>query len=113
MTHESTDRMLGLNEFFAASEARVDRWRTLTRVAKSLSATGPYPVDGVRHDPKEVLAELAPLEELCGYPGPRVMAQLHERLLRGDRGGFARMTQRISNALLSNSYRDDPESWTS
>jgi arginine decarboxylase len=105
--------MLGLNEFFAASEARVDRWRTLNRVAKSLAATGPYPVDGVRHDPKEVLAELAPLEELCGYPGPRVMAQLHERLLRGDRGGFARLTQRISNALLSNSYRDDPESWTS
>ncbi len=113
MTHESTDRMLGLNEFFAASEARVDRWRTLNRVAKSLAATGPYPVDGVRHDPKEVLAELAPLEELCGYPGPRVMAQLHERLMRGDRGGFARLTQRISNALLSNSYRDDPESWTS
>src|SRR5690348_16557366 len=103
MTHDSTDQMLGLNEFFAASEARVDRWRTLNRVAKSLASTGPYPVGGVRHDPKELLAELTPLEELCAYPGPRLMAQLRERLLRGDRAGFARLTQRLSTALLSNS----------
>lgn len=40
MSTISTDRVLGLNEFFAASEARVDRWRTLNRVAKALAGTG-------------------------------------------------------------------------
>ena len=37
MSTGSTERIVGLNEFFAASEARVDRWRTLNRVAKAVS----------------------------------------------------------------------------
>ena len=54
-----------------------------------------------------MLAELAPLEELCAYPGPRLMTQVHERVQAGDWTGFSRLVQRISSALLSNSYRDD------
>ena len=111
MSTTSTDRVLGLNQFFAASEARVDRWRTLNRVARALAATGPASVGGLRLDPKELLAELAPLEEFCAYPGPGLMARVHERLQTGDRTGFARLVQRISGALLSNSYRDDVEPW--
>ena len=107
MTTASNDRVLGLNEFFAASEARVDRWRTLNRVAKALAAAGPRPAGGSGQDPKALLAELQPLEDLCGYPGPRLMGQVHERLQTGDWTGFARLVQRISGALLSNSYRDD------
>ncbi len=38
MATPSSDRIIGVNEFFAASEARVDRWRTLNRVAKALAA---------------------------------------------------------------------------
>ena len=52
MTTASNDRILGLNEFFAASEARVDRWRTLNRVAKALAATGRRPAGGPRHGPE-------------------------------------------------------------
>ena len=111
MSTVATDRVLGLNEFFAASEARVDRWRTLNRVARALTATGPGAASGLRLDPKELLVELAPLEGFCAYPGPGLMAQVQERLQAGDRTGFARLVQRISNALLSNSYRDDVEPW--
>ena len=111
MSTTMTDRVLGLNEFFAASEARVDRWRTLNRVARALTATGPGAAGVLRLDPKELLAELAPLEGFCAYPGPGLMAQVHERLQTGDRTGFARLVQRISSALLSNSYRDDVEPW--
>jgi len=110
-TATNDNRTLRLNEFYAASEARVDRWRTLNRVARTLAGTGRQPAVGLPHDPKELLAELAPLEELCGYPGPRLMAQVYERLQAGDRSGFARLVQRISTALLSNSYRDDLEPW--
>ena len=110
-TTSNTDRILGINEFFVASEARVDRWRTLNRVAKALAASGGRPAGGSGPDPKALLAELAPLEDLCGYPGPRLTAQVHERLQTGDWTGFARLVQRISGALLANSYRDSQEPW--
>jgi arginine decarboxylase len=111
MTTTATDRIVGLNQFFAASEARVDRWRTLNRVAKALAAGGARPAGGQGPDPKAILDELQPLEDLYGYPGPRLMGQVHERLQTGDSTGFARLVQRISGALLSNSYRDDHEPW--
>jgi arginine decarboxylase len=101
---------MDVRDFFYAAEARIDRWRTLNRVAKALAGTGLRPV-GVAEDPKALLAELQPLEDLCGYPGPRLLAQVHERLQTGDWTGFARLVQRISGALLSNSYRDDQEPW--
>jgi arginine decarboxylase len=111
MATPSSDRIIGVNEFFAASEARVDRWRTLNRVAKALATGGPRPAGGHGPDPKALLAELQPLEDLCGYPGPGLMAQVHERLKGGDWTGFARLVQKISGALLANSYRDDQEPW--
>ena len=81
MSSMMTERVLGLNEFFAASEARVDRWRTLNRVARALAA-GPGAAGAPRLDPQELLAELAPLEGFCAYPGPGLMAQVHVRLGR-------------------------------
>src|SRR6185503_5698773 len=110
MATPSSERIIGVNDFFAASEARVDRWRTLNRVARALAGGGVSPAGGHAGDPKALLAELAPLEALCGYPGPRLMSLVHERLQTGDFTGFSRLVQRISGALLSNSYRDDPES---
>ncbi len=102
---------MDVRDFFYAAEARIDRWRTLNRVAKALAGTGPRPGAGPGEDPKAILTELQPLEDLCGYPGPRLMTQVHERLQTGDWTGFARVVQRISGALLSNSYRDDQEPW--
>src|SRR4029077_19651730 len=94
-------------EFFAASEARVDRWRTLNRVARAQAGSGPGAAGGLRLDPKELLAELAPLEGFCAYPGPGLMAQVHERLQTGDRTGFARLVQRVSRAALRISHPGD------
>jgi arginine decarboxylase len=105
------DTTIDLRDFFSAAEARIDRWRTLNRVAKVLAGGGVSPAGGHAEDPKALLAELAPLEDLCGYPGPRLMTQVHERLQSGDWTGFARLVQRISSALLSNSFRDDHEPW--
>jgi hypothetical protein len=47
-----------IRDFFYAAEARVDRWRTLNRVAKALAATGPRSGAGSGDDPKAILAEL-------------------------------------------------------
>ena len=94
-----------LSDFFSLADARVDRWRSLLRVARSLAGE----VKGHEASLQQataLLAELAPLEELCAYPGPRLLAQVHERMKNGDWAGVARLVQRISAALLDNSYRD-------
>jgi arginine decarboxylase len=112
MTKSTPDSAtMDLRDFFSASEARIDRWRTLNRIARVLAGSGSRPPGGAGEDPKALLAELGPLEDFCGYPGPRLMTQVHERLQTGDWAGFARLVQRISGALLSNSYRDDQEPW--
>src|SRR6185295_18997609 len=96
-------RPMELRDFFSAAESRIDRWRTLNRIAKALASASPRPASGPGEDPKALIAELTPLEELCGYPGPRLMAPVRERLQTGDRTGFARLVQRISGALLAGS----------
>ncbi len=71
---------IDLRDFFSATEARVDRWRTLNRVAKTLAGGGRPPASGSGDDPRTLLAEVGPLEALCAYPGPRLMTLVHERL---------------------------------
>jgi arginine decarboxylase len=100
----------GLNSYFSLAQARVDRWRAVHRAARALAA-GSTQSDALRAQAAEELKALAPLEELCAYPGPRLMALVHERLQARDWAAFARLAQRISMSLLSNSYRDDAEAW--
>src|SRR5687768_10218359 len=99
----------GVRSFFSAAEERAERWRELHRVAKDMAASG----QGDKAQAKALLAGLAPFEDLCGYPGPSLMARVNQRVKEGDGAGLARLTQRISISLLSNSYRDDAEAWKS
>lgn len=99
----------GFSRFFSASEARIDRWRDVNRIAKALA--GGHDAATLRKSAAAVLEELAPLEEFNAYPGPHLMAQVRERLHAGDATGLARLVARISGALMSNSYRDDAEAW--
>ena len=73
----------GLSGYFSVSQGRVDRWRSVHRLAKSLAA-GTGKDEAARARAADELAALEPLEELCGYPGPGLMAQVHERLQAGD-----------------------------
>ena len=101
-----------LSDFFSLADARVDRWRSLLRVARRSRAKSRV-TRASSQQASALLAELAPLEELCAYPGPRLLAQVHERMKNGDWAGVARLVQRISAALLDNSYRDSIEAWRS
>ncbi len=100
----------GVRSFFSAAEERAERWRELHRVAKALAAGGGQ---SETQQAKALLTQLAPFEDLCAYPGPSLMARVNQRLKEGDGAGLARLTQRISISLLSNSYRDDAEAWKS
>ncbi|HET7537081.1 MAG TPA: hypothetical protein VFJ90_11535, partial [Candidatus Didemnitutus sp.] len=99
---------LDLKDFFSASEARIDRWRSLHRVAQALGAR---PSDKLRAEAVALLGELGPLEDYQAYPGPHQMAQLQQRLSTGNWAVFARLVQRISAALLADSYQEDPKAW--
>jgi len=100
-----------LSNFFSASEGRLDRWRTLHRIAKMLVGAADRDAETIWQEAQKLLADMGPIEDFCGYPGPRLMAQLNGRLQTADRIGFARLVQRISSALLTNSYRENPEAW--
>jgi len=101
----------GLNEFFSASEARIDRWRSLNRIARTLNTQPAEDVSALRQEAAEILDELQPIEDLNAYPGPYLTEQVRQRLAEGDWTGLTRLVQRISGALLSNSYRDDRQAW--
>ena len=103
---------LSLNQFFSAAEARIDRWRTLTRITRTAESGTGANSDSLRKQISAVLEELTPLEELNGYPGPHLMEYLRQRLQTGDWKGLARLVQRIGAALLSNSYREGPDAWS-
>ena len=101
-----------LSSYFSMSQARADRWRTVHRLARTLAGGTPRP-DETRDRIVQELAGLAPIEELCAYPGPRLLTVMRERLQTSDYQGVERLAQRISISLLSNSYRDDAEAWRS
>lgn len=102
---------MDLVNFFSAAEGRLDNWRKLHRIAKTLVGASEGNTENSRQEAQALLNNMTPLEDFCGYPGPRLMTQVQERLQTGDRTGFTRLVQRISNGLLTNSYRDSSEAW--
>lgn len=100
----------GLHQFLSASEGRIDRWRTLHRLARKL-ATAPQDADTYVTQFRDVIDELQPLEQFNGYPGVELFSQVEARLSQHDWPALARLVGRISTALLSNSYRDERDAW--
>src|SRR5512139_3741326 len=111
MVMAAEKKNMELSNFFSAAEGRLDRWRTLHRIAKALVGVGERDAEALRQEAQTLMTDMGPIEDFCGYPGPRLMAQLHERLQTVDWTGLVRLEQRISSALMTNSYRDSTEAW--
>src|SRR5262245_7729363 len=93
--------------FFSAAEERTDRWRQLTALGgswESAAATA-QPDDAFHAAAARSLAELGPLESYFAYPGPRLMAAVAKAVEERSATVFARLVQRISNNLLTGTYR--------
>lgn len=95
-----------IDQFFAMRSARADQWRALTSAAEGWAGGR-----GQRTDVEATLGDLAIVEEFHAYPGPRLMAQLRDRIVANDAGSVARLARAISNALLTRAYRDRPGEW--
>jgi len=107
-THEGHQ----LDHLFSISAARLDRWRDLNAKAQTWAAEvrsgkgsgGSGPV-------QEALRDLRPMESYFAYPGLQLLRTLDDRIADGDAMGAARLVLRMSNALLSGSYRYDEGEW--
>ena len=99
MKPQPKNTAIDLQDFFSASEARLDRWQLLNTAARA------------QHPVEPLLAELEPLEACWAYPGPVLFAELRQLAAAGEPAALARLTERISRALLRGSYRHDPAVW--
>jgi arginine decarboxylase len=97
-----------IDHFFSAVAARLDLWRDLARAAQAWAARPASRGDAALQAAcSEALTALLPLEDFQAYPGARVMNAIKERVAGGDALGTARLVQRVSSALMTQSYRSD------
>ena len=102
MSHAATR----IDRFLMIHAGRADAWRDLTHFAEDWARAG-----ADRTAIEAEVAKLAPSETFHAYPGPRLMGALSEQVASGDAAGAARLARRISNALLTRSYRERPGDW--
>ncbi len=102
-----------IGQSFSIPDARHDRWAQLAIVARAWAAGAGRGdrTDRLRADAEATLAELAPLEEYCAFPGPRLHRALRESLREGDGTAFAHLAQRINLALSSGAFRHETSCW--
>lgn len=95
-----------IDTLFSLPGARADRWRALHAAAQAW-ARG-------RTDSSAVAAamdRLGAYEEFFAYPGKRLVSALRDRIAAGEAEGAASLSRRISEAILTRSYKHDTGSW--
>ena len=100
-------------DFFSAAEARIDRWRELSALGRSLEAAASrgQSADAAHGDAARLLAELSALEDYWAFPGSRLMGTVAEALKDRNAAVFARLVGKISMALVTGAYRHDAKAW--
>ncbi|HEY2920045.1 MAG TPA: decarboxylase [Candidatus Binatia bacterium] len=104
---------MDLKDFFSAAEARNDRWcemNTVGRAWEAAIAQG-QPDEKLHAQAAQLLGDIGPIENYWAYPGPRLMATVRETIDEANAAVFARLVQKISNALLTGGYRHDSAAW--
>ena len=104
---------MDLKDFFSAAEARSDRWCEMNALGRAweIAVAQGQSSEKLHSEAAQLLGEVSPIESYWAYPGPRLMSTLRETLDEANAGVFARLVQKISNALLTGSYRHDSGAW--
>ncbi len=95
-----------IDQFFAGPAARGDQWCHLVELAEAWTAGS-----GTREAVEAALAEMTPREEFHAYPGPQLLAALREHAAEDDAQATASLARRITRALLTRSFRQNPGDW--
>jgi arginine decarboxylase len=104
---------MDLKDFLSAAEARVDRWCEMNAVGRAWEAAiaQGQPAEKFHAQAAQLLADISSMESYWAYPGPRLMATVREATDEANAGVFARLVQKISNALLTGGYRHESTAW--
>jgi len=105
-----------IDRFYTVAEARFDRWRSLLQAARSWEGAANLPSaekERYREAVSGSFQELRQWEDFFAYPGRVLLKTLEERIDSDDAAGTTRLTQSISVALLTHSYRAKPADWES
>lgn len=94
-----------IDQFISGPGGRADDWRDLVEAAKAWSRGG----DRTKYD--AALADLSVIEEFHGYPGLQLMAALREAATAGDAAESLGLTTRITQALMTRSFRQHAGDW--
>jgi arginine decarboxylase len=114
MNAETKGEAVQVDRFYTAAEARFDRWRLLLQGARAWErATNYQPTEREKY--REAVSssfqELRLWEDFFAYPGQTLLKTLSERINSADATGTSRLTQSISAALLTHSYRSNAGDW--
>jgi arginine decarboxylase len=103
-----------VDQFFTVAEARFDRWRSLlqaARVWEGAATRQPSEKEKQQAATSASFQELRQWEDFFAYPGEALLRTLGERIASGDVTGTAHLSQSISTALLTHSYRTSLADW--
>jgi arginine decarboxylase len=106
MSSAATRPQIRIDRFFPGPGARADRWKELVELAEAWAGGS-----GDGSNFAAALAEVKPIEEFHAYPGPQLLTALSEHAATGDANATARLTRRITRALLTRSYRQNAADW--
>jgi len=106
MGETSTLQAPGIDQFFAGYGARGDRWRNLVKLAEGWSAGS-----GSRSQFEAALDALIPTEQFHAYPGHQLLTALRNHASENDAHATAALARRITRALLTRSFRQNPNEW--
>ncbi len=95
-----------IDQFLLMHSARADQWRELTGLAARWAQER-----GERAAVEAALTAMTALEEFHAYPGARLLGTLRECIAENDATGCAALARRISNAILTRSYRERSIDW--
>ena len=95
-----------IDRFFAGPGARGDQWRDLVELAEAWS----YSL-GSRNKVEAALDETTATEEFHAYPGLELISALREHVAENDAHATASLARRITRAVLTRSFRQNPGDW--
>ena len=103
-----------VDRFLMAAEARFDRWRALLQSARlwERATNQNQSAKGEHHAAvSNCFEELGQWEDFFAYPGLALLKSLGDHISSGDATGTVRLSQSISAALLTHSYRTTTADW--
>src|SRR5262245_171615 len=95
-----------IDQFFLGPGARGDHWRNLAALADTWSGGS-----GSRAQFEAALAGMQATEEFHAYPGLQLIASLRDHVAANDARACAALARRITRALLTRSFRQNPGDW--